>query len=380
MKFVLISNNLTSVKNFRTDLLVDIANRGYEVHIFAPDLRSFLDEKKFLEEKNFILHEIALQRTGTNPIADLKTTYSIYKLLKKIKPEVVLGYTIKPVIYGTLAAYLARVPKRYTLISGLGFAFQTHEDSEKLGFIKKIINFLYKSALKRATTVFFQNFDDKLLLSKVGILNELTPSVIVNGSGVNIEHFYEAPLNLDENTNNYIPSFLMVARLLKDKGVKEYIQAARKIKALYPNAIFNLVGSIDENPAAITQSELDEWVEEGIIQYWGQMADVRPAIEKSNIFVLPSYREGIPRAVLEAMSMARPIITTNAPGCKETVIEGSNGFLVEVKSINDLVDAMTKFIGDPNLVEIMGKNSRQIILEKYDVRKVNQHMIKEMNL
>ncbi|MFW2025759.1 glycosyltransferase family 4 protein [Acinetobacter baumannii] len=380
MKFVLVSNNLTSVKNFRTDLLLDIASKGYEVHIFAPDLNSFSYEKEFLEEKKFIVHEIYLQRTGTNPIADIKTIYSIYRLLNEIKPQVLLGYTIKPIIYGTLAAYLANVPKRYNLISGLGFAFQAHEDSEKLGFIKKIINFLYKLALKKSTKVFFQNPDDKLLLSNMNILDELIPNVIVNGSGVNIEHFYHASLNLDKDTNNYMPSFLMVARLLKDKGINEYIQAARKIKVTYPNAIFNLVGGIDVNPAAISKKELDEWVKEGIINYWGQMSDVRPALEKSNIFVLPSYREGIPRAVLEAMSMGRPIITTDAPGCKETVIEGYNGFLVEVKSIDKLVDAMEKFIVDPNLVELMGKNSRKIVLEKYDVRKVNEHMITEMNL
>jgi glycosyltransferase involved in cell wall biosynthesis len=379
MKFVLISNNLTTVQKFRTDLLLEIAKKGYEIYVLAPDFDLFLAEKEYLETQGFILKEIRLQRAGTNPIADLKTVCDIYQHLVHIKPNVVLSYTIKPLIYGTISAYLAGVSKRFTLVSGLGFAFQEHVNNASV--VKKIINTLYKFALKRSTKVFFQNADDLNLLKYMGILSEKTPSLIVNGSGVNTDYFYQAPLNMDANdVMTYKISFLMVARLLKDKGVYEYFAAAKIVKRAFPDVEFNLVGWIDENPAAISKLELDEMISSNIINYKGKLSDVRPAIADSNIFVLPSYREGVPRSVLEAMSMGRAILTTNAPGCKETVVDGQNGFLVDVQSVDDLVKKMYHFINHKNLVGIMGDNSRQLVLDKYDVDKVNQHMICEMQL
>lgn len=379
MKFVLISNNLTTVQKFRTDLLLEIAKKGYEIYVLAPDFDMFLAEKEYLETQGFILKEIQLQRTGTNPIADLRTVLDIYQHLVKIKPDFVLSYTIKPLIYGTISAFLAGVSKRYALVSGLGFAFQDHANN--IGFVKKIINSLYKYALKRSTKVFFQNEDDRDLLKQIGILSGKTPNIIVNGSGVNTDYFYQAPLNMDANdVMAYKISFLMVARLLKDKGVYEYFEAAKIVKQAFPDVEFNLVGWVDENPAAISKLELDEMISSNIINYKGKLSDVRPAIEDSNIFVLPSYREGIPRSVLEAMSMGRAILTTNAPGCRETVIDGQNGYLVEVQSVDDLVKKMHYFINHNNLIGIMGANSRKIALDKYDVEKVNQHMICEMQL
>ncbi|MDV2440807.1 glycosyltransferase family 4 protein [Acinetobacter gerneri] len=381
MKFVLISNNLTSVKNFRTDLLLDIQSKGYEIHILAPDFQNFAIERKYLKDQKFTLHEIPLNRTGTNPLADLKTMLNIFKILKKIKPQAVLAYTIKPNIYGTLAAYMAKVPNRFVLVSGLGFAFQDNTEATKMSIVKKIVNGLYKTALSCSTKVFFQNPDDQALLKDLAILNPRIPSVVVNGSGVNTDHYYVAPLNRNiHNQKIYKISFLMVARLLKDKGVLEYFQAAKLIKQKFPEAEFNLVGWLDENPAAISKQELDEMVLSKTIQYWGKLSDVRPAIEKSNIFVLPSYREGVPRSVLEAMSMGRAVITTNAPGCRETVIDGDNGFLVNVASLEDLVTKMSIFINNPSLVGSMGARSRQIVLDRYDVKKVNKHMIFEMKL
>lgn len=379
MKFVLISNNLASVKNFRTDLLLDIAQLGYEIHILAPDLKDYLAEKEYLENKNFLLHEISLSRTGTNPIADAKTLLDIYTLLKKIQPAATLGYTIKPVIYGTLAAHLANVPKKFALISGLGFAFQNHSNTQKISVVKKIVNTLYKMALKRANKVFFQNSDDKKLLEDLGILQQQTSVTIVNGSGVNTDYYDHAPLIQDES-GQYAASFLMVARLLHDKGIREYFNAAEIIKKQYPHVEFHLVGGLDENPASISKEELDKIVQSNTINYWGKISDVRPAIRASNIFVLPSYREGVPRSVLEAMSMGRAIITTDAPGCKETVVDGVNGFQVQVKSVDDLVTAMRSCIENPPMIAQMGKASRELALEKYDVIKVNHHMISSMSL
>jgi glycosyltransferase involved in cell wall biosynthesis len=176
------------------------------------------------------------------------------------------------------------------------------------------------------------------------------------------------------------PIFLLIARLLGDKGVREYVEAARLVKRKHPQARFELVGWVDENPDAIDQVELDDWVNEGVIDFKGKLSDVQSAITDCSIFVLPSYREGTPRAVLEAMSMGRPIITTRAPGCRETVVDGYNGFLVSVKAVDELVSAMLKFIDQPELVVSMGSYSRKLAEEKYDVHKVNDVMLREMGI
>ena len=238
---------------------------------------------------------------------------------------------------------------------------------------------MYKSALKRAHKVFFQNLDDQSLLKELGILSIETPSVIVNGSGVNTDYFTPVPLVKDDA--GYLKAnFLMVARFLHDKGIREYFEAAKLVKAQFPEAEFHLVGWLDENPAAISKQELDNIIATKTIKYWGKLSDVRPAIAEANVFVLPSYREGVPRSVLEAMSMGRAIITTEAPGCKETVIDGVNGFKVKVQSCEELSLAMINFIENKEFIEKMGAESRKLVLDVYDVNKVNQHMLSEMRL
>lgn len=379
MKFLIISSFLPSVLNFRGKLLESIHQQGFEIHIIAPDLASFPTEHEKLLDLDYCVHEVPMQRTGTNPASDLKTLLSMYALIKKIKPDHVLSYTIKPVIYGTLAAWLAKVPNRYALITGLGYAFQNVETHSKRSIFQKLVHGLYQQALSRSHKAFFQNPDDLKLFQDLHLLKSQIPSVVVNGSGVNVTDFNILPLPTNEQQQAKI-SFLLIARLLIDKGVREYAQAAEIIKQKHPNVEFNLVGWIDENPSAITQQELDQWVAKKIVKYWGKLADVRPAIAESSVYVLPSYREGTPRTVLEAMAMGRAIITTDAPGCRETVVDGDNGFLVEVKSVESLVEAMQKFINQPELIEKMGNRSREIALHKYDVHQVNKHMMHEMGL
>lgn len=379
MKFLIISSFLPFVLNFRGKLLEGIAARSFEIHIMAPDLEMFPDDRNKIIQLGYHLHEIPMQRTGTNPVADLKTLHSMYTLIKKIKPDYVLSYTIKPVIYGTLAAWLAKAPKRYALITGLGYAFQNVEAQTKRSVFQKLVHGLYQQSLSRSHKVFFQNPDDLKLFQNLKLLNAQIPTVVVNGSGVNIADFNVLPLPVTADQKVKI-SFLLIARLLVDKGVREYAEAAKIIKHKYPNVEFNLVGWIDENPSAIGQPELDQWIASNTLNYWGKLSDVRPAIAESSVYVLPSYREGTPRTVLEAMAMGRAIITTDAPGCRETVIDGENGYLVESKSVQSLVEAMEKLINQPNLVEKMGQRSRQITLEKYDVNVVNIHMMKEMDL
>ncbi|MGP4951406.1 glycosyltransferase family 4 protein, partial [Psychrobacter sp. T6-1] len=353
MKFLICANYLPHVLNFRGKLLEAIAKLGYEVHIIAPDLKSHTKDYDTLSDLGYVLHQVPMQRTGTNPISDTKTLIAIYRLLRNIEPDYMLSYTIKPIIYGTLAAWLAKVPKRFILLSGLGYTFQEVEESGRRSGFQKLVHGLYQQALSKSTKVFFQNPDDLNLFKTLNLLGENTPAIVVNGSGVDVADFSVLPFPQDD-AGQIKPSFLLIARLLKDKGVVEYVEAAKIIKQQYPAAEFHLVGWIDENPAAIDQAQLDEWVETGIVNYWGKLDDVRPAIAASSIYVLPSYREGTSRSVLEAMAMGRPIITTDAPGCRETVVEGSNGYLVPVKSVGELAEAMEKLIISPDLITTMG--------------------------
>ena len=321
------------------------------------------------------VHQVPMLRTGTNPMADLRTAWALWSLMRQIAPRMVLGYTIKPVIYGTLAAWLAGVPQRFALITGLGYAFQGDGQRSRL---QALVQGLYCLALARAQRVFFQNPDDLALFQQRGILQQHTPVSVVNGSGVDLDSFAVRPL--PASALEGAVRFLFIGRLLGDKGVREYAQAARLLKRSHPQVQCALVGWIDSNPNAINQAELADWMADGSIEFLGRLVDVRPAIEACSVYVLPSYREGTPRTVLEAMAMGRAVITTDAPGCRETVVDGKNGFLVPVRSIDELYLAMIRFINDPSLAGCMGHNGRLMAEEKYDVHKVNAAILKEMGL
>lgn len=370
--FLLIASFPDSLIKFRGPLLRALVAKGLDVHVAAPDLADVPDIRTELEALGITLHGISLKRTGTNPVADLATVAELWRLMRRIRADYVLGYTIKPVIYGSMAAWLANVPNRFALVTGLGYAF-TGDASGKRGLLRKLIQRLYRFGLSKSRKVFFQNPDDEALFRQLGLLPADIPSCVVNGSGVDVADYALAPLPEK-------PSFLLIARLLGDKGVREYAQAARKVKAQYPDAVFRLVGWIDDNPDAISQQELDGWVNTGTVEFLGKLADVRPAIADCNVYVLPSYREGTPRTVLEAMAMGRPVITTDAPGCRETVTDGDNGFLVPVQAVNELAAAMVKFIENPELVAGMGERSRLVAEQKYDVHRVNEFMLGEMGV
>lgn len=360
-----------SLINFRGSLLIALRSKGLQVHVAAPGLYGDSAVGRQLVSLGCILHSVHMRRTGVNPISDLLTLVSLFLMMARIKPSYVLTYTIKPVIYGSLAAWLAGVPSRFALITGLGYSFQGQVNSRSL--LRTLVQHLYRLALRGASKVFFQNPDDQALFRWSGLLSPEKPTCVVNGSGVDLSAFVVEPLPPN-------PHFLLIARLLGDKGVREYAQAAELVKAQYPQAQFSLVGWIDENPDAIAQAELDAWIQAGTLNFLGRLSDVRSAIQACSVYVLPSYREGTPRTVLEAMAMGRPIITTDAPGCRETVLDGENGFLVPVKSVDDLTKAMIRFIADPELAASMGVRGRQLAEEKYDVRKVNAVMMKEMGL
>lgn len=373
-RFLLVSGSSYSLVNFRGPLVQSLINAGLEVHAASPGLNDDPTTCRQLEDWGVFIHDIPMQRTGLNPWQDFLTLKALYQLMHHIRPDAVLGYTIKPVVYGMLAAWLAKVPKRYALITGLGYAF-AGEARGKRALVFHLVRRLYSAALNKVDRVFFQNPDDETLFRDLGILRDHVPSQVLNGSGVDMTHFAAVPLPEGP------PRFLLVARLLADKGVRQYAEAAKQIKQQHPEVVFQLAGDIDSNPDTITQQELDTWVGEGSLEHLGWLNDVRPALAESSVFVLPSYyREGTPRSILEAMSMGRAVITTDAPGCRETVIDGDNGYLIPVKDVDALVKAMQHFIDRPVLVQTMGRRSHEIAKNKYDVHKVNAVMLEAMGI
>ncbi|MGJ8561831.1 MAG: glycosyltransferase family 4 protein [Litorimonas sp.] len=374
MNTILIVGSLaSSLHDFRGALIKKLSKSGHVVHAAAPGLLADASTCSWLQAQGVQCHDISLSRTGLRPTADLRSLVSLYRVMRRVRPDVSLCYTIKPVIYGGIAAWLARVPRRVALITGLGYAF-TGEARGKRALIQKLARRLYATALRHMTLVFFQNPDDLSDFNQWDLLQANIPTKVVNGSGVDIDAFSPAPFP-DQPIR-----FLLIARLLGDKGIHEYATAARHLRKSGANAEFHLVGPLDSNPDAIAENTLTQWHEAGILHWHGALADVRSAIAESHVYVLPSYREGTPRTVLEAMSMGRAIITTDAPGCRETVENGLNGFLVPVRDSNTLIEAMSRFINDPDLVIQMGAEARRLAVEKYDVHKVNAVMMKAMGL
>ncbi len=371
-RVLIIASFPDSLIKFRGLLIDALLEAGQQVHIAVPNLPPDGDVALALADKGVRVHNVPLRRTGLNPITDIELVFSLAALMWRLRPQYVLSYTIKPVVYGSIAAWLVGVKRRFALVTGLGYAF-TGTASGKRALLRRLIQRLYRFALKRTHRVFFQNPDDETLFRAFRLLPETVPSSVVNGSGVDVSEYSVAPLP-DK------PCFLLIARLLGDKGVREYAQAAQLVKSVHPEAVFRLVGWIDDNPDAITQRELDQWVDSGLLEFLGRLDDVRPAISGCSVYVLPSYREGTPRTVLEAMAMGRAVITTDAPGCRETVVDGDNGFLVPVKDINALADAMIKMVDTPGLAASMGERSRRIAEEKYDVHKVNAAMLEGMGI
>jgi len=315
---------------------------------------------------------ISLSRSGTNPIEDARYYLELKRRVKEINPDMVFSYTIKPVIYGSLAACAVGVKMIVSMITGAGFAFQ---ESTWVGkAIHAIVRPLYRNALAANDVVFFQNRDDLALFLEEEILVDSGKAVIIPGTGVDLSYYAPAAPWIRPVT------FLLVARLLLDKGIGEYVEASRCLKAKYPQARFRLLGPLDPNPMGISSHVLEEWKREGVIEYLPETRDIRPFLAESSVYVLPSYHEGMPRTVLEAMSMGRPVITTDAPGCRETVIEGRNGFLVPVKNANALSKAMERFVMNPSLISEMGNQSRLLAEERFDVRLVNSRILEKLGI
>lgn len=371
-RLAIISNQAFSLVNFRGYLIRELVAAGVEVYALAPDYDDrFRGEVRSL---GAVPVDFSLARTGMNPLRDGLDLLRLTNLLRRIRPDATLGYFIKPVIYGTIAAWLAGVPRRYALIEGLGYVFTESgaKESWRRVVLCWIVSALYRAALKRAERVFFLNDDDISEFVEKGIVDQ-DKTVKLGGIGVDLDEWRPLPPSMQPLT------FLLAARLLREKGIVEYAEAARRVKRRYPNVRFVLLGGLDPNPGGLTQSEVEEWVREGLLEWPGHV-DVRPWLAQTSVYVLPSYREGVPRSTQEAMAMGRPVITTDAPGCRETVEHGRNGFLVPVRDPRALAEAMLRFIEQPELIESMGRESRRMAEERFDVYKVNAVMLQAMGI
>jgi glycosyltransferase involved in cell wall biosynthesis len=292
------------------------------------------------------------------------------KLMRRVKPDLLFAYMIKPVVYGLIAAKIAGVQRRTAMITGLGYAF-TEAPAEpfaaraKRRAVHLAARGAYALALRFADTVIFQNPDDRDEFAAMGLTRGVARVGLVNGSGVDLRHFAPAPMPDGPIT------FLMIARLLRDKGVYEYVEAARLVKRAHPAARFVLVGPFDPNPTAVKPAEVEAWVREGVIDYQGAVDDVRPHIAACHVFVLPSYYgEGVPRTVLEAMAMGRPVITTDWRGCRDAIRHLVNGILVPVRSQTSLAAAMTHMIKDEDFRVVASHTNKRRSARTYDARLV----------
>ncbi|MFT5258931.1 MAG: glycosyltransferase involved in cell wall biosynthesis [Saprospiraceae bacterium] len=345
-------NTSWNIYNFRIGLLQALQEEGYSVVAIAP--RDGYSEK--LQAFGFEFHNVDINNKGTNPIEDTKLIWSFYKLYKRVNPDVLLHYTIKPNIYGTVAARIAGIPV-ISNISGLGTVFLNQ------GISSRIAKLLYKVALQFPAKVFFQNAEDRALFIDSKLVAE-NKTDLLPGSGIDTLKF--SPIESDNDST--VDTFLFIARLVKDKGLVEYVDAARIVKGKYPDVVFKVLGAFyPGNPTAITQEEMAAWEHEGVITYLGTSNEVPSLIAAADCVVLPSYREGLSRVLLEAASMATPIITTDVPGCRDVVDNEGNGFLCKVKDARDLAVQMEKMIKLEQVQRVeMGLKGREKVVKEFD--------------
>ncbi len=490
MHILILGGISRSLINFRGPLIRDMLAQGHEVIACAGEPLPEVAETLKAWGVRFV--PVPLARAGMNPFHDLRLCLKLVRVFRQLRPDAIFSYTIKPVIWGSLAARIARIPNSFALVTGLGYAFmdqtadcrpqtaharmnsrkdaktqslqhrkQAPKNQEtRTPFKQRLASYvakrLYKASLKHSSKVFFQNPDDARQFVQLGLVSE-AKCCVVSGSGIDLDQFKtesegrktEASAQTSANTkfetlidsqtlstaHRPLPTvFLLIARLLRDKGICEYAEAAAIIKREYPDAEFHLVGDYDPNPAGLKPANIEAWVNAGTIIYHGQQADVRPFLRDCSVYVLPSYREGTPRTVLEAMATGRPVITTDAPGCRETVrfqtglsavalakeedsrpqtaharmdsrkdaktqslqhrkqapknqetrtknlLFGENGILIPPRNAAALSEAMRFFIEQPEQVASMGRASRQYAEECYDVRKVNAVILREMGM
>ena len=367
-KIVLLSGSGDTVAWFRLDFLNEFLLRSYKVYVLAPDIRDDLKPELINMGIEFI--EIKLERKGFNILNLISSVFELVRLFKEIQPNIIFSYTHKAILSGSLAAKISGFSNTFSMVTGTGHLFDNQTKKEKV--IKFIGSQVLRIALRFNKLVFFQNPDDQALFLKNNIvLSQKTK--LVNGSGVNLDKFSLSPLPSE-------PIFLCMARLIKSKGLEEFARAAKRVKKINPEARFILYGYPDDHPDSINENEIiSNWLNDFGVEYFGYAENPIDAIKESSVFVLLSYKEGTPRVVLEAMAMGRPIITTDAPGCRETVKSGVNGFLVPRFDDLEAANAMTKLLS-AELREEMGKESRKFCELKFNVHEVNNALLSDMGV
>lgn len=375
-KVLIACDSSITLLGFRGKLIEELVKEN-EVHVFTPKIfKSHIADK--LKSLNVTVHENGLKGSNVSVFSDIKYISKLFQVVRKIKPDVFFPYTLKPVIYGTLVAKFCNVHAITPMLTGLGYNFTHH------GPRKSLVTIITKNLLKFSLLrndhlkIIFQNPDDYNQLLKKGVITKQHQAFVVNGSGVDLNHYeYSAP-EIKEI------SFLMISRLINAKGVKEFYGAAKLIKQKFPNVKFKLIGSYDDNIDAIHKKLYKEIQSGDFIDYIDQVDDVRPHIKEASVLVLPSYYgEGVPRCLLEGMAMGRAIITCDSVGCKETIntsIKEPNGFLIPIENINALVSKMEHYINNVTDILAYGINGRKFAQQKFDVDLVNKEMLKIMNV
>lgn len=372
-RIAFITSQAFSLHNFRGPLIRSLIAKGVTVYALAPDYDDASRSEVLALGAEPL--DASMSRAGMNPLKDAYDIWRLSQQLRDLRVDACFTYFIKPVIYGTLAAALAGVPNRFAMIEGAGYVFNQQDDlhfSRRL--LRSVVMWLYRLALSMAQRVFLLNQDDRSLFVETGMV-AVDKVVLLDGIGVDLNYFSPRPTQLGPLC------FMMAARLLREKGVCDFVAAARIVKLQHPDVRFLLLGSVDVNPDSLSQAEIDAWVTEGVIECPGHVADIREWIAQASVFVLPSYyREGVPRSIMEAMAMQRPIITTDTVGCRDMVVDGVNGFKVPIRNPEILAKTMLAFVEQPEWIDTMGRESRLMAEIKYDVNKINAEILSEMKI
>ena len=342
-KILVLSSQAFSLLQFRLDMMKAFQSKGYEVHAAAPGSEAEWCEK--LAKNNIVYHAFPMDRNGENPLNDVRSYRAIKRLICQVKPDYIFAYQAKTVIYGSLAAYRCGIKQVYVLIAGLGSVLRKTDHSLSRKLVRYILGIQYRFALKIPKKVFFQNHDDAIVLVGKRLV-DFRKLHFLNGSGVNLDHFKHTALPREKR-------FLFIGRLIGDKGILEYLEAASIVKRKHPEAVFDVVGYYDTNPSAIQPETLEKYFQNGIAVFHGMQ---------------------------HAMAVGRPVITTDAPGCRETVIDGLNGYLVPVADVDTLAKRMIDMVENKDDVAWMANNSRNFAVSRYDVHKVNKVIVQEMGL
>lgn len=371
MHLLMIGPDWEVTARFRTDLVRDLIAEGWKVTIVAGGEQGA--EMEHLRQLGAGCIGIGWRRAAIDPFRDFLSTLKIARLCRLLKPDGVLAFTVKPVTFGVIGARLGGVRNIAAMITGVGYALMEGAEFKRRA-VRLAVTSLYRIAMRLTRTLIFQNEDDRADFQRLGLLPDQVRTVRVNGSGVDMSRFVGRPL--PEGPLR----FVMIARLLREKGVREFVEAARLIRRDHPHIVFDLVGPLDENPTALSEDEVSGWGAEGVVEYHGGQPDVRPFLERAHVFVLPSYREGTPRSALEALSIGRPVLACDVPGSREVVRPEQTGLLVQVRSADAVAEGVRWFLAqDRDRLAHMAQAARDDAHARFDVHSVNATIMQALS-